>query len=74
MWALTDIVVHTTFGVTITGAAFYSDRYRKVDGEWRIAHTGYKRSYEEIFPRKSIDGLRVTADWWATDGRSSLIG
>ena len=74
VWALNDVVVHTTFDVTITGAAFYTDRYRKANGEWRIAYTGYKRTYEEIFPRKSIDGLQVTAQWWATNGRSSLTG
>ena len=41
-------------------------------GTWFIAHTGYKRTYEEIFPRASIQGLKLTADWWATDGRSTL--
>ena len=39
---------------------------------WLIAHTGYKRSYEELVPRASIKGIRLTADWWATDGRSTL--
>ena len=59
--------------MTIHGASFYEDRYAKVDGEWRIRSTGYKRTYEEIWPRASVKGLRITADFWATDGRSSLI-
>lgn len=72
-WALNDVVVHTEAGVTIQGAAFYRDEYRHVDGQWLISHTGYRRTYEEIFPRRAIDGLQLTADWWATDGRSSLV-
>jgi hypothetical protein len=72
-WALEDVVIHQDFGVTIHGASFYEDRYRKVDGEWRICATGYKRTYEEIWPRASIEGLRISADFWATGGRSSLI-
>ena len=71
-WALEDTVILTDFGINVQGAAFYVDRYVKVDGTWFIAHTGYKRTYEEIFPRASIKGLKLTADWWATDGRSTL--
>jgi hypothetical protein len=72
-WALEDVVIHQDFGVTIHGASFYEDRYVKRDGEWRIATTGYKRTYEEIWPRSSVEGLKISADFWATDGRSSLI-
>ena len=71
-WALEDTVVLTDVELNVQGAAFYVDRYVKVDGEWRIAHTGYRRTYEELMPRGSIAGLRLTADWWATDGRSTL--
>ncbi len=71
-WALEDTVVETNFGLTIQGAAFYEDDYVKVDGEWKIKHTGYKRTYEELFPRASIDGLRLTASWWGTGGASEL--
>jgi hypothetical protein len=72
-WALEDVVIHQDFGVTIHGASFYEDRYVKVDGTWCIASTGYKRTYEELWPRASLEGLRITADLWATGGRSSLI-
>ncbi len=73
-WALEDVVVLRDFDLTIQGAAFYEDRYVKADSSWLIAHTGYRRTYEEIFPRDSVAGLRLTADWWATDGRSNLAG
>jgi hypothetical protein len=72
VWALEDVVVHQDLGLTIQGAAFYTDRYVKDGDEWRIGHTGYKRTYEELFPRASIEGLQLTADWWATGGRSKL--
>lgn len=71
-WALVDVVVDLQWDVTIRGAAFYTDRYEKVDGRWRIAHTAYKRTYEELEPRGAIEGLTLTASWWGTDGRSSL--
>lgn len=72
IWALDDVVVQQDYGYTIRGAAFYDDVYRKVDGRWLIQSTGYQRVYEEMYPRKSLEGLRVTAEYWATGGRSQL--
>ena len=72
IWALEDVVILTDMGINVQGAAFYDDRYVKRDGSWSIAHTGYRRTYEELMPRSSITGLKLTADWWATDGRSRL--
>jgi len=72
VWALDDVVVHGDAGLTIQGAAFYEDRYRLVDEHWLIDHTGYRRVFEEVFPRTSITGLRLTAGWWSTQGRSTL--
>ena len=66
------MVILTDLGVNVQGAAFYTDRYVKRDGQWLIAHTGYRRTYEELMPRASLAGLKLTADWWATDGRSTL--
>ncbi|HEY8543982.1 MAG TPA: nuclear transport factor 2 family protein [Acidimicrobiales bacterium] len=70
-WALQDVVVLTDADVTIRGASYYEDRYAKVDGAWRIRHTGYKRVYETLERRG--EGVTLTADWWATGGRSSLV-
>ena len=47
-------------------------QYVKVAGSWRIKRTGYRRVFEEIQPRGNVEGLRLTASWWATDGRSEL--
>ena len=70
-WALQDVVVLTDAGLTIRGASYYADRYAKIDGRWLIRHTGYKRIYEEMAPRDP--GVTLTASWWGTDGRSSLV-
>jgi hypothetical protein len=58
-WALEDYVVDTHHDITIHGAAFYEDRYVKVAGAWKIQHTGYQRTFEEMAPRAK-QGWRVT--------------
>lgn len=70
LWALDDRVVLTEFNMTVRGAAYYTDAYVRIDGEWRIKHTGYKRVYEELAPRPA--DVTLTASYWDTDGRSSL--
>ena len=70
MWALDDLVLLTDLDLTVRGAAYYTDEYVKVGGEWRMRHTGYKRVYEELAPRST--DITLTASWWDTDGRSSL--
>ena len=72
VWALNDVVIDTQFDITISGAAFYEDEYVKVDGEWKIKHTGYKRTYEEMQSRKDVPSLQLTASWWTTGGKSEL--
>ena len=71
-WAMDDVVVMTDFQLTIRGCSFYNDEYVKQDGTWRIQNTGYKRIYEEMQPRGNVEGLKLTASWWATGGRSEL--
>ena len=71
-WALDDTVIVPAHRIVLRGAAFYEDRYVKVDGEWKIASTGYKRSYEEMQNRADVPGLKLTASWWATGGVSDI--
>lgn len=72
VWALDDTVIMTDFELTIRGCSFYNDEYVKRKGRWRIHRTGYRRIFEEIQPRGNVPGLKLTASWWATDGRSEL--
>ena len=67
IWALEDTVIDTEHQITIRGAAFYEDEYLKVDGEWKIKSTGYRRTFEEIEPRKDRPGLKLTDNCWAKD-------
>lgn len=72
IWALEDQVIIAEHDISLRGAAFYDDKYVKTDDGWRISYTGYKRSFEELHPRASVEGLTLTASWWGTEGRSSL--
>ena len=72
VWALEDTVIIDDLGISLRGAAFYSDEYVRTADGWRISHTGYKRTFEEMHPRGSIEGLQLTASWWGTGGQSSL--
>ena len=60
MWALQDYVILLKSNSVLRGAAFYTDEYVKVDGEWRIKHTGYVRTFEEVFDRADIKSLKLT--------------
>jgi hypothetical protein len=72
IWALEDTVIISDLDISLRGAAFYSDEYVRTDDGWRISHTGYKRTFEEMHPRGSVEGLQLTASWWGTGGQSSL--
>lgn len=46
-WYLEDRVVVRSADFEIIGTLLYADRYQKVDGAWKISHTGYDRIFEE---------------------------
>ncbi len=72
VWYLSDMVMHPKYGAILRGAAFYDDRYQRGDdGRWRIAHTGYTRTYEFTHELTSLPGFRMTADP-RQDGRTQL--
>ena len=61
-WSFEDTVFATAHRVVIKGAAFYQDRYRRgEDGRWRIAHTGYVRTYEAMLSLDDLPSFRFTA-------------
>src|SRR5262249_38909613 len=72
VWALEDTVIEAQWQITIRGASFYDDEYVKEGDVWRMTRTAYKRTFEELQPRGDVVGLRLTASWWATGGRSEL--
>src|SRR5579859_388374 len=61
-WRFEDTVIVTEYRVVITGAAFYEDKYaRGADGRWRIAHTGYTRTYEAMMSLDDLPSFRIIA-------------
>ena len=65
-WCFEDTVIATTYRFVIKGSAFYEDRYeRGPDGRWRIAHTGYTRTYEMTLSLDDLPSLKFTANRWA---------
>jgi len=71
-WKIEDIVIDVEFGITISGASFYEDRYVKRDGVWLIEHTGYERIFEQMEARKDTPSLKLTASMWTTGGASEI--
>ncbi|MFF0611167.1 nuclear transport factor 2 family protein [Nocardia tengchongensis] len=64
-WSLEDTVIFPDDHRMIRGAAYYTDTYRREDGVWRIATTGYQRIYESIQSTDGLPGYTLTANRWA---------
>jgi len=65
-WCFEDMIIATEYNVVIKGAAFYEDRYEKgEDGKWRIAHTGYQRTYEAMMSTDDLQSFKITSNRWA---------
>jgi hypothetical protein len=60
-WYLEDRVIVPAQDFELHGTAIYDDRYAKVDGAWKIAHTGYERIYEEHIRYSSGDVRSIKA-------------
>jgi hypothetical protein len=45
-WYMQDRVVMIDLEMMLTGAAFYTDRYRRTADGWKVCETGYDRTYE----------------------------
>lgn len=65
-WCFEDTVIATKYRTVIRGSAFYQDEYRLCeDGKWRIARTGYERTYEVMLSLDDLPSLQFTANRWA---------
>ncbi|MEV0297309.1 nuclear transport factor 2 family protein [Nocardia sp. NPDC050710] len=73
-WYLADTVLIPAHNMLLRGAAFYTDRYvRCDDGRWRIAHTGYERTYEVVLSLSDLPSLRLTSSRWGLIAREDGI-
>lgn len=50
IWCLEDIFIDLERKFHTYGSAIYHDRYRRVDGVWKIAHSEYDRVIEVMQP------------------------
>jgi bile-acid 7alpha-dehydratase len=62
IWGLEDYLIITNINRGLRGAAFYNDEYVKVNGEWKIKHTGYARIFEETWDRTEPKNCKITAN------------
>lgn len=56
IWYMDDTVHIRKHNMKVRGNGIYWDEYEKVDGDWKIKHTGYERiwEYSEILPENSL--------------------
>ncbi|MVU76739.1 nuclear transport factor 2 family protein [Nocardia sp. ET3-3] len=66
-WCMEDTVIAADYGLLIRGAAYYNDTYRREDGVWRIASTGYERIYESKQSTADLPGYALLANRWAPE-------
>ena len=59
LWYLQDIFINLEDNTTVMGSALYTDKYARINGDWRITHTAYERLWEEIHPRSTDIQLLV---------------
>ena len=59
-WYLEDKVISEEYRFVLEGAAFYEDRYVRTDDGWRIAHTGYRRTFEATYSLDDLPGYRLS--------------
>ena len=60
-WYLQDKVIVEAFRFMLEGAAIYEDRYVRTADGWRIAHTGYRRTYEATMSLDDVPSFKVSA-------------
>ena len=58
-WYLEDKVIVPDLDFVLEGAAFYEDRYVRTPEGWRIAHTGYRRTYEVSMSTADLASWKV---------------
>ena len=58
-WYLQDKVIVPAFQFMLEGAAFYEDRYVRTPDGWRVAHTGYRRTFEVTYDLKDLPGTKI---------------
>lgn len=69
-WTLDDVVLDSEYRFKLTGAAWYEDTYVRTEDGWKIATTGYTRTYELV--QSWPEDAKLTASAWQTDGKTTM--
>jgi bile-acid 7alpha-dehydratase len=69
-WAAFNYMMDTRDNRGLLIGAYYHDDYVRMDGEWKIKHTGYDRILEESWERGDAPSLKLTANMFAPSGES----
>ena len=59
-WYLLDRVIVDAVKFMLEGAAFYDDRYVRTPDGWKVAHTGYRRTFELTYDLNDLPGMKVS--------------
>ena len=59
-WYLQDKVIVEAFRFVLEGAAIYTDRYTRTPDGWRVAHTGYRRTYEATYSLDDLPSFKLS--------------
>jgi bile-acid 7alpha-dehydratase len=65
-WALYNYMINTEKDRCMLIGAFYHDEYVKINGEWKIKSTGYRRIFEEAWDRGDTPSLNLKANMFAS--------
>ena len=65
-WYLQDKVIVEAFRFVLEGAAFYTDRYVRTPDGWKIAHTGYRRTFEQTYSLEDLPSMKISGPGTAT--------
>jgi SnoaL-like domain len=60
-WALYNYLFNVAHKRCVRIGAYYDDRYVKLAGAWKIAHTGYTYVFREEWSREDTPSLRLLA-------------
>jgi hypothetical protein len=58
-WYLHDKVFVEEHRFMLEGGAFYEDRYARTPDGWRVAHTGYRRTFEATYNLADLPGFKL---------------
>ena len=62
-WYLHDQVLSAAYEFKLEGAAFYEDTYRRTPEGWKVAHTGYVRTWEATYSLAGEAGFKLATRW-----------